>query len=89
MKIVWDEPKRQTNLLKHGLDFADVPLFDWRNAKVYSAKPDDDGRARLKAVGRFGTDTTVVIFALLGTEAMSIISFRLASGREKKVFDER
>jgi uncharacterized DUF497 family protein len=88
MKIVWDEPKRQTNLLKHGLDFADVPFFDWRNAKVYSAKP-DDGRRRLKAVGRFGDDTTVVIFALLGTEAMSIISFRLASSRERKAFDER
>jgi uncharacterized DUF497 family protein len=89
MKIVWDEPKRRSNLLKHGLDFNDVPLFDWRNAKIYSAKPDDDGRTRLKAVGRFGDDTTVVIFGLLGTEAMSIISFRLASNRERKAFDER
>jgi hypothetical protein len=24
MKIVWDEPKRLTNLAKHGLDFADL-----------------------------------------------------------------
>ena len=24
MIIVWDEPKRQANLVKHGIDFADV-----------------------------------------------------------------
>jgi uncharacterized DUF497 family protein len=24
-KLIWDEAKRQSNLLKHGLDFADAP----------------------------------------------------------------
>jgi uncharacterized DUF497 family protein len=24
MKVVWDDPKRLTNLAKHGLDFADL-----------------------------------------------------------------
>ena len=28
LMIVWDEPKRQTNLAKHGLDFADALLVD-------------------------------------------------------------
>jgi uncharacterized DUF497 family protein len=26
MMIVWDEPKRQANVEKHGLDFADLTL---------------------------------------------------------------
>ena len=30
MKIVWDEPKRLTNLAKHGLNFADL------DAKLFS-----------------------------------------------------
>ena len=26
MKIVWDEPKRQQNIARHGLDFADLSI---------------------------------------------------------------
>jgi uncharacterized DUF497 family protein len=32
MRIVWDEPKRQANLEKHGFDFADVSDIDWASA---------------------------------------------------------
>jgi uncharacterized DUF497 family protein len=39
----------------------------------------------MKAVGYFEDGTAVVIFATLGTEAISIISFRPASERERKV----
>jgi len=47
MRFVWDEPKRLSNLAKHGLDFADVENgFDWANARIAPAK---DGR--FKAVG--------------------------------------
>jgi uncharacterized protein len=29
MKFTWDETKRQANIIKHGIDFADVPpMFD-------------------------------------------------------------
>ena len=31
MKIIWDEPKRQANIEKHGLDFADVGTFSIGN----------------------------------------------------------
>ena len=83
MKIVWDENKRKANVEKHGLDFADVVLFDWAGAKIYRAKPDPDGRQRLKAVGYFEQQVTVVIFSLMGTEATSVISFRSASAKER------
>jgi uncharacterized DUF497 family protein len=79
MLIVWDEPKRLSNLAKHGLDFADVENgFDWANASITPVK---DGR--LKALGKLSDGTVVVIFAMLGTEALSIISLRPASKRER------
>lgn len=36
MELEWDEAKREANLLKHGIDFADAaellvgPRFEWR-----------------------------------------------------------
>ncbi|MCJ8507523.1 BrnT family toxin [Rhizobium lemnae] len=82
-KIVWDERKRLVNLEKHGLDFEDVIDFEWSSAKILEGTTDDFGRRRLKAIGRFRDGTTVVIFAHLGTEAISIISFRHAGSRER------
>jgi uncharacterized DUF497 family protein len=76
MKIMWDEPKRVANFQEHGLDFADVVFFDWAGAVIETTHSH-----RMKAVGHFEDGT----FATLGTEAMSIISFRPASERERKV----
>ena len=78
MKIVWDEPKRRANLAKHGLDFEDVAFFEWENARISPARG-----SRQKAVGLFEGRTAVVIFSLLGSEAISIVSFRLANRRER------
>lgn len=84
MKIVWDEPKRYANLAKHGLDFADVGELDWQNVVVVEASPTDSGRRRLKAIGYFRDGAAAVVFALLGMEAISIISFRPASRNERR-----
>jgi uncharacterized DUF497 family protein len=80
MRFVWDEPKRLSNLAKHGLDFADVEKeFDWTNARIAPTQGD-----RFKAVGTMSNGIVVVIFAMLGTEALSIISLRPASQRERR-----
>ncbi len=42
----------------------------------------------MKAIGRFANGTTVVVFAKLGTEAISIISFRQANKKEREVFND-
>ncbi|WP_339072842.1 BrnT family toxin [Sinorhizobium meliloti] len=84
MRIVWGEPKRRANLEKHGFDFADVGDLDWASAIIEDSKPDTSGRKRLKAIGYFRDGTAAVIFATLGTEAISIISFRPASDRERR-----
>lgn len=79
MIIVWDEPKRQQNLAKHGLDFAELDLTFFINASIRTAKT---GRAI--AIGEFqGRLIIAVVFLPMGREAISIISMRPASRRER------
>ncbi len=82
MKIVYDPPKRMTNLDKHGLDFAD--LEDGTFFETALVIPSRDGR--FKAVGWLGDVLViVVVFKPLGTEALSVISMRPASIKERKL----
>lgn len=79
MRIVWDEPKRQTNLQKRKLDFADLDFEFFSNARLFEAKRD-----RLMAIGYFEGRPTSVIFKMLGSEAISVISMRRASRKERR-----
>jgi uncharacterized protein len=38
MLILWDEPKRQKNIEKHGLDFASLEIEFFETALVAQAK---------------------------------------------------
>ena len=78
MKIIWDERKRQTNLETRGLDFADIRIEFFAASTVIPARKD-----RFKAIGAFGGMVLTVIFKPLGTEAISIISMRRASRKER------
>jgi len=81
MKIVWDEPKRATNIAKHGLDFADLSFEFFLSAKVV---PSTDGRHI--AIGEFNDMIIIaVVFKPLGSEALSVISMRPASTKERKL----
>lgn len=84
MKIVWDEPKRIANLDKHHLDFEDVVFFRWETAHIAPTHSN-----RMKAIGEFGGLVTVIVYAELGVEAISIISFRVAKREERSLFDGR
>jgi uncharacterized DUF497 family protein len=86
MKIVWDEPKRQANLVTHGLDLADAESFDWETALVAPGHADKSGRPRFRAIGRLGNDLVTLVFSPLGAEAISVISLRPASRAERKLY---
>jgi uncharacterized protein len=79
MRIIWDEAKRLTNLAKHGLDFADLdPDFFVAAA---SAPADKD---RFVALSEWAGIAITVVFRPLGAEAISVISMRPASRKERK-----
>ncbi len=80
MHIVYDEAKRRSNIDKHGLDFADLTREFFAAATLGPAKG-----GRSLAVGRLGSGSVLaVVFAPLGREAISIISMRRASRKERK-----
>ena len=79
--ITWDEPKRLTNLDKHGLDFAALSVEFFEQAAIVRAKS-----GRLFAIGRLGEGVIVtVVFAPLGAEAVSVVSMRPASKKERAI----
>ena len=78
--IVWDEPKRQANLARHGLDFADLDEWFFLDAVTVPAKEN-----RYMAIGRMNDVTIAVVFAVLGTEGVSVISMRPASRKERSL----
>jgi uncharacterized protein len=78
MRIVWDEAKRLTNLAKHGLDFADLDTAFFAEA---ASGPTDKGR--FVAIGEWDGIGITVIFRPLGAEAISVISMRPASRKER------
>ena len=81
MKIVWDEPKRQQNLAKHGMDFAALTVEFFEASMVLPAK-----EGRLVAIGELdGQIVIAVVFRPLGSEALSIISMRPASRKERSL----
>ena len=84
MLITWDEPKRLSNLAKHDLDFAEFEAgFDFAAALVIPAE-----RGRSMMIGRLGGVLLVaVVFSMLGSEAMSVVSLRPASKKERKLYE--
>jgi uncharacterized DUF497 family protein len=89
MKIVWDEPKRQANIVTHGLDLADAESFDWETAIVIPGHAGKDGRLRFRAIGWLGDELVTLVFSPLGAEAISVISLRPASRAERTLHGAR
>ncbi|WP_323687224.1 MULTISPECIES: BrnT family toxin [unclassified Rhizobium] len=81
MKITYDETKRLTNIEKHGLDFADLTIEFFVGSIVVPAKEN-----RFMAVGEFqGSIIIAVVFRPLGSQALSVISMRPASAKERRL----
>jgi uncharacterized DUF497 family protein len=82
--ILWDEPKRDRNQRERKLDFADLTEEFFATAITYPAKKDG-----LMAIGEFRGKVHCVIFRPLGSEAVSVISMRRASRKERKFHETR
>ncbi|MBB6145802.1 hypothetical protein HNQ77_003763 [Silvibacterium bohemicum] len=85
--IVWDERKRQTNLAKHGLDFADAYLVYDNPDKVTFSSPrfGEDRKldiAIVEAEGRFLT----LVYVVRG-DNVRLISFRASSRIERREYE--
>lgn len=94
MLMVWDEPKQQKNRLAppagHGLDFADArDRFEWDTAMIAETYANARGDARFTAVRFLDRKLVSLTFSVIGTEAVSAISLRTASNRERKAYAQQ
>ncbi|MBZ0143217.1 MAG: BrnT family toxin [Rhodocyclaceae bacterium] len=85
MRYVWDEAKRQANLKKHGLDFADAPeVFAGPMVLIEDSRA-DYGEQRMIGIGLL--DCLVVLIVHVETdETIRIISMRKADSDETDLF---
>lgn len=91
--MVWDERKRAIDLLSEPagqrLDVLDArDRFAWDSALVVPTYPGPDGRARFIAIGWLDGHLRARVFAPLCTQAVSAISLRPASRRERSLYDD-
>jgi uncharacterized protein len=77
----WDEAKRQANLAKHGVDFAEIVEVDWTISDKQVDNRRDYGEVRIGATGRIGQRLYFLIYPERGA-VMRIISLRKANTKE-------
>lgn len=76
-----DEDKRQTDLAKHGVDFAVAPMFDWSLATFEIDRRRDCGEFRIVATGPVLLRLHVPVYTLRAGQ-VRVISLRKANSRE-------
>jgi uncharacterized DUF497 family protein len=89
MDIVWDPSKAKTNVARHGVRFSDVePVFnDLRALTIEDAG--SFGEQRFVTIGSDGFGRVLVVaYTYRADDAIRVISARIASSRERKLYEE-
>ena len=83
----WDEHKRQTNLKKHGVDFADVTGIFYDEETIIIADPERHTEQRYIALGLDVKNRVfVVVHVYRDVDVIRIISARKADPKERAAF---
>ena len=86
MRFEWDERKRRSNLVKHGLDFFDISeVFETPHIVVPSAYEGEEERSL--AIGTIAGRCVTVVYTTR-SDAIRIISFRRARHAERQKYQE-
>mgnify|MGYP001291531153 FL=1 len=83
MRYEWDETKRQSNIVKHAVDFAVAEGFEWDVALIMTSMSSNE--PRLVAVAPINLRLHVLVFSI-ETRVIRIISLRKANKREAKLY---
>ncbi|MCW5696707.1 MAG: BrnT family toxin [Bauldia sp.] len=82
----WDERKREANLSKHGIDFADAALA--LSQPYLAIRSDRSGEARWLALAAVNGRVIAVVY-VLRAETCRIISARAARSNEREAYKEQ
>ncbi len=91
MIYTWDENKRNSNLVKHGVDFVDAAeLFGDPNRIETVDDRQDYGEVRLQTIGYAMPGLLFVVYTYRDNETKRrIISARKASAKEKAIYNSQ
>lgn len=86
-KLIWDEAKRISNLVKHGLDFVDAAEILESRFRL-DIRVVRGGELRIQSVSyALGFLAVLTVVHTERDGATRVISFRPASGKEREVYD--
>ena len=85
MRFIWDEPKRQANLNKHGVDFIDAERVFAGPTFTFEDDREDYGEQRWVTLGRLGVQVVVIVHTET-EEEIRVISMREADNHEQLLF---
>lgn len=85
MRFIWHEPKRQANLQKHGVDFADAERVFAGPTFTFEDDREDYGEQRWVTLGLLGMKVMVIVHTETEDE-IRIISMREADNDEHLLF---
>ena len=88
MVFVWDEAKRKSNLVKHGLDFKDAHLvYENPDKCTYEARHIGECRLMDLAMAVVHGKLLTMIYTERGSD-IRVISFRPASREEREQYEK-
>ena len=85
MNFIWDEAKRQANLQKHGLDFADAAKVFSGPLLLFEDTREDYGEQSMIGIGLLNY-LVVLIVHVESDEEIRIISMRKADSDETDLY---
>ena len=85
MRFIWDKPKRQANLNKHGVDCTDAERVFAGPTFTFEDDREDYGEQRWVTLGLLGVQV-VVIMHTETEEEIRVISMREANNNEQLLF---
>lgn len=86
--LIWDDAKRDSNLRKHGLDFADAMLVI-DNPYRLDVLTMRGGEQRVQMLAYvFEVLAVLSVVAVPGDDTTRIVSFRRASAEEREAYHE-
>lgn len=87
IKLIWDETKRRSNLIKHGLDFEDAGEVLESRFRLDMALV-RGGELRMQSISyALGFLAVLTVVHTEREGATRVISFRPASSKEREVYD--
>jgi len=89
MRFEWDSAKEKKNLRKHGVSFKEASSVFYDTLAVTGVDPDhSEGEERMVTFGVSSADRLLVVAHTERNDAIRIISARVATSHERKIYEE-